>query len=82
MHPLSSIKLTMPQPVFRMALFGAIGRKPHVAYPGEDGQLKEFHLKQGDFLVQNGNFHEWRNRSGAHCVMFLVLLGTERKGAA
>jgi hypothetical protein len=53
-----------------------------VAYPGEDGQLKEFHLKQGDFLVQNGNFHEWRNRSGAHCVMFLVLLGTERKAAA
>jgi hypothetical protein len=53
-----------------------------VAYPGEDGQLKEFHLKQGYFLVQNGNFREWRNRSGAHCVMFLVLLGTERKAAA
>ena len=50
-----------------------------MAYPGEDGQLEEIHLKPGDFIVQNGAFHEWRNRSGAHCVIYIVLFGAERK---
>ena len=45
-----------------------------MAYPDEDGQLKEIHLKVGDFIVQNGNFHEWRNRSGAPFVVFIVTL--------
>ncbi len=52
-----------------------------LAYPGEDGHVKEIHLKQGDFLVQNGAFHEWRNRSGAHCVIFLVVFAADRKAA-
>ena len=42
-------------------------------------KLKEIHLKVGDFIVQNGNFHEWRNRSGAHFVVLIVTLGAERK---
>ena len=50
-----------------------------MAYPGEDGQLKEIHFKVGDLIVQNGNFHEWRNRSGAYFVVLLVTLGAERK---
>jgi len=41
--------------------------------------LKEIHLKVGDFIVQNGTFHEWRNRSGAHFVVLIVTLGAERK---
>jgi oxalate decarboxylase/phosphoglucose isomerase-like protein (cupin superfamily) len=52
-----------------------------MAYPGEDGQLKEVHLKAGDFIAQNGNFHEWRNRSGAHFVILIVVLGAERKAS-
>lgn len=52
-----------------------------LVYPGEDGQLKEIHLKPGDFIVQNGAFHEWRNRSGAYCVIYIVTFGTERKAA-
>ncbi len=50
-----------------------------LAYPDEDGQLKEIHLKPGDFIVQNGAFHAWRNRSAAHFVVFIVTLGAERK---
>ncbi|CAB3744358.1 hypothetical protein LMG24238_07246 [Paraburkholderia sediminicola] len=53
-----------------------------MAYPDEDGQLMEVHLKPGDVIVQNGNFHEWRNRSAAHFVVVLVVLGAERAGAA
>jgi hypothetical protein len=56
-----------------------ISGEGEMAYPDEDGQLKEIHLKPGDFIVQNGNFHEWRNRSGAHFVVFIVTLGAERK---
>ena len=56
-----------------------IGGEGELAYPDEDGQLKEIHLKVGDFIVQNGNFHEWRNRSGAHFVVLIVTLGAERK---
>jgi oxalate decarboxylase/phosphoglucose isomerase-like protein (cupin superfamily) len=50
-----------------------------MCYPDEDGELKEIHLKVGDFVVQNGNFHEWRNRSGAPFVLLFVALGAERK---
>lgn len=56
-----------------------ISGEGEMAYPDEDGQLKEIHLKVGDFIVQNGNFHEWRNRSGAHFVVLIVALGAERK---
>ena len=58
-----------------------ISGEGEMAYPDEDGQLKEVHLKVGDFIVQNGNFHEWRNRSGAHFVVLFVTLGAERKAA-
>jgi hypothetical protein len=50
-----------------------------MAYPTEDDQLKEIHLKRGDFLVQNGAFYEWRSRSGEHCALYIVLIGAERK---
>jgi oxalate decarboxylase/phosphoglucose isomerase-like protein (cupin superfamily) len=50
-----------------------------MSYPDEDGALKEIQLKVGDFVVQNGNFHEWRNRSGAPFVVLIVALGAERK---
>lgn len=50
-----------------------------MAYPDEDGELKEIHLKVGDFIVQNGNFHEWHNRSGAPFVLLFVALGAERE---
>ena len=56
-----------------------ISGEGELVYPDEDGQLKEIHLKIGDFIVQNGNFHEWRNRSGAHLVVLIVTLGAERK---
>ena len=52
-----------------------------MSYPDEDGELKEIHLKVGDFLVQNGNFHAWHNRSDAPFVVLFVALGTERKAA-
>ena len=50
-----------------------------MSYPDEDGELKKIHLKVGDFLVQNGNFHAWHNRSGAPFVLLFVTLGAERK---
>lgn len=50
-----------------------------MSYPDEDGELKEIHLKVGDFLVQNGTFHAWHNRSGAPFVVLFVTLGAERK---
>ena len=56
-----------------------ISGEGEMVYPDENGQLKEIHLKPGDFIVQNGNFHEWRNRSGADFVVFLIVLGAERK---
>jgi oxalate decarboxylase/phosphoglucose isomerase-like protein (cupin superfamily) len=52
-----------------------------LAYPGEDGELKEIHLRQGDFIVPNGAFHGWRNRSGAHLVVYIVTFGAERQAA-
>ncbi len=56
-----------------------ISGQGEMSYPDEDGKLKEIHLKVGDFVVQNGNFHEWRNRSGAPFVLLFVTLGAERK---
>ena len=56
-----------------------ISGEGEMVYPDENGQLKEIHLKPGDFIVQNGNFHEWRNRSGADFVVFIIVLGAERK---
>jgi Cupin domain len=56
-----------------------ISGEGEMSYPDEDGELKEIHLKVGDFVVQNGNFHEWRNRSGAPFVVLIVTLGAERK---
>ena len=50
-----------------------------MSYPDEDGKLKEINLKVGDFLVQNGTFHAWHNRSGAPFVLLFVTLGAERK---
>ena len=50
-----------------------------LAYPGEDGQLKEIDVKAGDIIVQNGAFHEWRNRSDADLVVVFVTLGAERR---
>ena len=52
-----------------------------MSYPDEDGELKEIHLKVGDFLVQNGTFHAWHNRSDAPFVVLFVMLGAERKAA-
>jgi hypothetical protein len=56
-----------------------ISGEGEMSYPDEDGELKEIHLKVSDFVVQNGNFHEWRNRSGAPFVVLIVTLGAERK---
>jgi oxalate decarboxylase/phosphoglucose isomerase-like protein (cupin superfamily) len=56
-----------------------ISGEGEMSYPDEDGELKEIHLKVGDFVVQNGNVHEWRNRSDAPFVLLFVTLGTERK---
>ena len=38
----------------------------------------EVHLKQGDFVIQNGTGHNWRNRGSEVCVMAFVLIGAER----
>jgi hypothetical protein len=50
-----------------------------IAYPGEDGQLREIHIREGDFIVQNGAFHEWRNRSKEYCVILVFIVAAERK---
>jgi len=56
-----------------------ISGEPDMAYPDEDGQVGEIHLKPGDFIVQNGAFHEWRNRTREHCVIYIITFGAERK---
>jgi len=38
----------------------------------------EVHLKQGDYVVQNGTTHNWRNRGSEVCVMAFVLIGAKR----
>lgn len=49
-----------------------------IAYPGEDGQVKSVTVKEGDFIVQNGAYHEWRNRSKDLCVILVVVFGADR----
>lgn len=34
-------------------------------------------LKAGDVLVQRGTNHSWSNRSGASCILAVVLIGSE-----
>jgi oxalate decarboxylase/phosphoglucose isomerase-like protein (cupin superfamily) len=56
-----------------------ISGEGEMSYPDEDGELKEIHLKVGDIVVQNGNFHAWQNRSREPFVVLFVALGAERK---
>lgn len=35
------------------------------------------HLSAGDFVIQNGTRHAWRNRSGAPTTMAFVLIGAQ-----
>ena len=53
-----------------------------MSYPDEDGELKEIHLKVGDFLVQNGNFHAWHNRSDEPAISAAVMLATVPRQAS
>lgn len=41
----------------------------------------EVHLVPGDLVVQNGTRHRWRNRTEEPCVVFVVLLGAERRSS-
>ena len=43
----------------------------------DDGS--EVHLKAGDCVIQNGTRHAWRNRSDKPAVLFVTLLGAERR---
>ena len=52
-----------------------------IAYPGEDGQVQTTTVKEGDFIVQNGALHEFRNRSDDPCVILIFVFGAERKAA-
>ena len=52
-----------------------------IAYPGEDGQVRTTTAKEGDFLVQNGAFHEFHNRSDHPCVLIMFVIGVERSDA-
>ena len=36
-------------------------------------------LKQGDTFVQNGTRHRWRNAGNDPAVLFVALLGAERR---
>ena len=51
----------------------------HVVYPVEGGKTKEIAIREGDFIVQNGAFHDWQNRSDVPCVIFLVMFAAKRK---
>jgi mannose-6-phosphate isomerase-like protein (cupin superfamily) len=44
----------------------------------DDG--KEVHLRAGDCVVQNGTRHAWHNKSDEPAVIFVTLLGGQRKG--
>ncbi|HEX4114128.1 MAG TPA: cupin domain-containing protein [Stellaceae bacterium] len=68
MHRTDSIDLTV-----------VLKGETDVAYLGEDGQLREITIREGDFIVQKGAFHDWRNRSKEHCVILVVILAAERK---
>ena len=52
-----------------------------IAYPGEDGQVQSVTGREGDFFVQNGAFHEFRNRSDDPCVILMFVFGAERQAA-
>jgi hypothetical protein len=52
-----------------------------IVYPGEDGQAHTVTVKEGDFIVQNGAFHEFRNHSNDPCVILIFVFGAERKAA-
>jgi mannose-6-phosphate isomerase-like protein (cupin superfamily) len=43
----------------------------------DDGS--EVQLKAGDCVIQNGTRHAWRNRTSEPVVIFVALLGAERK---
>jgi mannose-6-phosphate isomerase-like protein (cupin superfamily) len=43
----------------------------------DDGS--EVHLSAGDCVIQNGTRHAWRNRTSEPAVIFVTLLGAERK---
>jgi mannose-6-phosphate isomerase-like protein (cupin superfamily) len=43
----------------------------------DDGS--EVHLTAGDCVIQNGTRHAWRNRTDEPVVIFVALLGAERK---
>lgn len=49
-----------------------------IDYAGENGQLRTITVRAGDFIAQNGTFHEWRNRSNAPCIILLFVLAAER----
>ena len=36
---------------------------------------EEVHLREGDFVVQNGTRHAWRNKGDRPCTMAVVLVG-------
>lgn len=46
----------------------------------DDG--KEYLLKTGDCVIQNGTRHAWRNRSGQATLMAFILLGATRVATA
>jgi uncharacterized RmlC-like cupin family protein len=52
-----------------------------VDYPGEDGVEHFVTIKAGDFLVHNGVFHRWHNRSKPRCSTLIITLAAVRKTA-
>ena len=50
-----------------------------IDYPGEDGQIHTITAREGDLIVQNGAYHEWRNRSNDYCVILIFIAAAERK---
>jgi len=53
-----------------------------LAYPAEDGQVQVITATEGDVIVQNGAFHEWRNHSSDYCVVLFVVFGTDRASSS
>jgi hypothetical protein len=50
-----------------------------IAYPVGGGELQEITITAGDFIVHNGTFHTWHNRTTKDCVMLFVVIGTDRQ---
>ena len=48
---------------------------------GLDGGA-EVTVRKGDYVVQNGTLHSWRNRSAAPCVIVFFLLGADQAPAS